>query len=125
MTSLRPRQYRPRSERQQQTVLTPQSRRTPALNAVISTASVDTNDLTLVFDRPVVLRSTPALTGITTDVAGVSEASAAQTAEDTVVITFDGSIAAATQVNMPNPPTDKIRTSDGGWVQSGSFLIPT
>lgn len=124
MAGLRAGYFRPRAERLQQNTLKPNSRRTPALDAVPLTASVDSAELTIVFDRPVILRSMPELTGITTDVA-VDEVSSVQTADDTVVITFDGSIAAATEINWPNPLPNKIRTRDGGWTHPTTFLVPT
>ena len=70
--------------------------------------------LTLGFDGPVSLNGLPAFT---TDVAGRTAVSAAQTAANTVAITFSGAIAAATLVNI-GYRDPAIRNASGGFVTS-------
>lgn len=116
--------YRPKPTRSRISTLKPSSRRVPSWNAAIILAEVSSAVLTLTFDRPVVLRSGPLPTGILTDVAE-TELSVAQTSATTIAITFTGSVAAATEVLIPNPLPNAIRSQDGGFIQSSSFPVAT
>lgn len=80
-------------------------------NARLAVATKSGSDLQLDFDREVVL--TGPLTGIVTDIA-VNEVSAVQTFPTQIVLTFSGSIAAATIYTIPNP-MNAIRTPSGGF----------
>src|SRR5262245_28504472 len=102
------------SERQRRTTLTPQSRLRPAYNAQLVSAVAAMSTLTLVFDRAVFVRG---LTGITVDVGAVN------TAPDTVVVTYDASVAAATTVTFP-PYLGNLRTADGGFAAISTFPLP-
>jgi len=108
------------SERQRRTTLTPQSRLRPAYNAQLVSAVAAMSTLTLVFDRAVFVRG---LTGITVDVPGADEVGAVNTAPDTVVVTYDASVAAATTVTFP-PYLGNLRTADGGFAAISTFPLP-
>jgi hypothetical protein len=75
------------------------------------------NDLTIRFNQPVALSGTPQ---IVTDVAGAVAVSAAQSADDTIVVTFDNAVAAATAYTVPLNDA-AIRTRSGGWADQGTF----
>lgn len=120
--SFRPRYYRPRSERAHITTLRPNQRDFQAYNARITNAEVDNEVLTLTFDRAVLLRSGVRPTGIQTDV-GEPEVSAAQPSRTQIAITYADTVAAATEVLLPNA-TNRIRTSDGGYIVSPTFPVP-
>jgi hypothetical protein len=106
-------------ERQFRSTLRPNQRNRPAHNAQLQTAEVDTAVLTLTFDRPVFVRG---LTGITVDVVSADELSAVNTAPNVVEVTYDTSIAAATELTFP-PYTANLRTADGGFAVIPTFPI--
>lgn len=85
----------------------------------IASASVADTVLTLTFNQPVVLKGTPKYT---TDVAGAVVVSATSPAIDTVEVTFDQSIATATQViiEFVDPA---VRSKDGGYIADSTFPI--
>lgn len=107
------------SERQRRTTLTPQSRNRPAYNAQLLTAVAAMSTLTLTFDRPVFVQG---LTGITVDVAAVTELGALNTSPTVVVVTYSGSIAAATTLTFP-PYVANLRTRDGGYAAIATFPV--
>lgn len=107
------------SQRQFRSTLQPNSENRPAYNAQIVTAAVDTNDLTLTFDRPVMVRG---LTGIQTDVGAVELTATRGATPYEVVIGYDASVAAATDVILPNY-VGNVRSRDGGYAVSPTFPV--
>jgi len=76
--------------------------------------------LTLTFEAAVSLDGTPAFT---TDVAGATPVSAAQTAPNIVAITYSADISAATSITIPHRDP-AIRNERGGFVVSNTFPLP-
>lgn len=107
------------SERQFRSTLRPNSRNRPSHNAQLLSAEVATVFLTLTFDRPVFLRG---LTGITTDVVGADEIAASNVSPNVITVTYDASIAAATEITFPSY-TGNIRTADGGFAAVPTFPV--
>jgi len=96
-------------------------RNMPDADAPVTITNVARNVavLTLTFSVPVSLSGTPAFT---TNLAGVTALSAAQTAPNIVAITFSASIAAAATLNIPyRDPA--IRGQSGGYVTSNQFPV--
>lgn len=85
----------------------------------ISGVSVNAAVLTVTFDQPIVLKGTP---GYTTDVAGAVAVSATSPSINVVEVTFDATIATATQVNIPYLDS-AVRSKDGGYVADSSFPV--
>jgi hypothetical protein len=75
--------------------------------------------LELTFDRPAFVQG---LTGITVNVAAIHEVSAANTSANVILITYSGSIAAATEMTFP-PYTGNIRSADGGYAVIPTFPV--
>jgi hypothetical protein len=73
--------------------------------------------VTITFSTPVTLKGVPQYT---TDIAGADPVSAALTAPNIVAITFDASVAAATEVRIPFEEK-AIRNSSGGFVATSTF----
>lgn len=88
-------------------------------NALVTSAVAALAVLTITFDQPVSLTGTPEYT---TDVAGADVLSAVKTADNVIEVTFDASVAAATQLYIPQQDP-AVRTSTGGWASSGQFPV--
>ena len=87
----------------------------------ISEAEAAGSVLTLTFPGIIILQR-GSVPQITTDVAGAEPISAVQTAPNTVAITFDATIAAATSLTIP-PRDGAIRNASGGFVTSTYFPL--
>ena len=85
----------------------------------VTDATKGTTDLTLTVDQSVSLNGVPQ---ITTNLAGITALSAAQTAPTTIVITFSASIAAANEVLIPYEEP-AIRNASGGFVSTSTFPV--
>lgn len=91
----------------------PQPRTPITISSIAKAGSV----ATLVFNQPVSLKGTPAMT---TNLPGITATSAALTAPNTVTVTFSGAIATATTLNVPfEDPA--IRNASGGFVTPASM----
>jgi hypothetical protein len=97
----------------------PRNKPLPQAGFAITSASVSGSVLTLTFDVPVNVVAVPK---ITTDVAGAVAVSAVATNLQTVEVTFDNDISAATSVNL-DYQDPAIRSNGGGFVFSPSFPI--
>ena len=75
--------------------------------------------LTVTYDQAVILNGVPAYT---TDVAGADAVSAVQTGPTTIAITFDSSVAAATEVFIPYEEP-AVRNASGGFVSTSTFPV--
>jgi hypothetical protein len=73
--------------------------------------------VTVTFDQAVILNGTP---DYAVDVVGVEPVSAALTSPNVVAITFSGSVAAATALNIP-PDEPSVRNGSGGFVSTSTF----
>lgn len=91
------------------------------VNAMATNVTVNGNDMTIVFDQPVAL-SALHVPQYVAEGAAVAPVSAAQSADDTIVVTFDGSVGAATGVVIPQNDA-AVRTRSGGWADAGSFPV--
>ena len=104
----------------------PSRRRNPAATVpqptapiAVTAASALGSVLTVTFDQPVALNGTPAYT---TDVAGAEAVSAALTSPTTVAITFDASVASATEISIPYEEP-AVRNASGGFVSTSTFPV--
>jgi hypothetical protein len=85
----------------------------------IGSAAAVGSVLTVVFDQPVVLKGTPQYS---VDVAGADPVSASMTFPNTLALTYDAAIAAATEITIPfEDPA--IRSAVGGFVADSTFKI--
>jgi hypothetical protein len=91
----------------------------PTVPIKVTAASAATTVVTVTFDQPVSLNGVPAYT---TDVAGAEAVSAVMTSPTTVAITFDASVAAATELNIPYEEP-AVRNSSGGFVSTSTFPV--
>ena len=85
----------------------------------IVSAEKGTTDLTVTFDAPVVLRSTP---GWTTDLPAVTCVSATSPSPNVVVAVFSASIATATEMIIP-VVDPAVRNKVGGFVADTTFPL--
>lgn len=75
--------------------------------------------LTVTFDQPVILKGVPQYT---TDAPGADPLSAVMTSPSVMVLTFDATIAAATEFNIPfEDPA--VRSAAGGFVANSTFPL--
>jgi hypothetical protein len=91
----------------------------PTTAIKVTAVTVATNTVTVTFDQPVVLNDTPQYT---TDVAGATPTSATKTSATTIAITFDASVAAATELNIPYEEP-AVRNASGGFVSTSTFPV--
>lgn len=96
-------------------VNTPQ-RTTPI---IVTSVVVATSVATVTFDQPIALNDTPAYT---TDIVGAVATSAEQTGTNTIAITFDATIATATEVRIPYEEP-AVRNGSGGFVSTSTFPV--
>src|SRR5262245_23842232 len=80
----------------------------------VSAVSAATTVLTVTFDQPIALTGVPAYT---TDIVGAEPVSATMTGPTTIAITYDSSVAAATELNIPYEEP-AVRNSSGGFVST-------
>jgi hypothetical protein len=85
----------------------------------ITAASAAGSVLTVTYDQAVVLNGTPSYA---TDVVGADPVSAVLTSPTTIEITFDASVAAATELNIPYEEP-AVRNSSGGFVSTSTFPV--
>ena len=74
---------------------------------------------TAAFDQVIALVGTPAWT---TDVAGLTVVSAAQTGPTTIAVTFSGALTAATALDIPYEDP-AVRSKTGGFVSTSTFPV--
>lgn len=89
----------------------------PTIGISIVSTSAAGSVLTIEFDGPVSLKGTPAYT---TDIAGAVAVSAVAVGPDTIDVTFDMDVSAATVVNVPYED-HAVRNSSGGFVAPSGF----
>ncbi len=75
--------------------------------------------LTVTFDQSVALNGTPAYT---TDIVGATASSAVMVGMNTIAITFDATIATATEVRIPYEEP-AVRNGSGGFVSTSTFPV--
>ncbi|HEV2296748.1 MAG TPA: hypothetical protein VGR35_23100 [Tepidisphaeraceae bacterium] len=104
----------------------PSRRRNPAANRPNPTTPIQVTGVTVLgevatvtFDQPVSLKGTPAYT---TDVVGATASSAEQTGVATIAITFNATIAAATEIRIPYEEP-AVRNASGGFVSTSTFPV--
>ena len=91
----------------------------PTVPIQVTGATAAGSVVTVTFDQPVSLSGTPAYT---TDVAGADAVSAVLTSPTTVAITFDTSVAAATELRIPYEEP-AVRNASGGFVSTSTFPV--
>lgn len=74
---------------------------------------------TVTFDQAVSLNGTPAYT---TDIVGATAQSAAMMGTNTVAITFDATVATATEIRIPYEEP-AVRNASGGFVSTSTFPV--
>ncbi len=107
-----------RSTRRNIAVNRPQPTTPISVTAAVAAGSV----LTITFNQPIALRGVPAYT---TDVAGPpapEPVSAVLTDPMTLALTFDASVAAATEVHIPYEEP-AVRNASGGFVSTSTFPV--
>ena len=102
-----------RSRRKNNPVNTPQ----PTIGISIVSVSAAGSVVTIEFDGSVLLKGVPSYT---TDIAGAVATGAVQTAPDTIDVTFDEDVSAATVVNVPYEDA-AVRNVSGGFVAPSGF----
>ncbi len=75
--------------------------------------------LTITYDQPVSLNGTPAYS---TDIVGAMPSSATVVGTNTIAITFDATIATATEVRIPYEEP-AVRNGSGGFVSTSTFPV--
>jgi hypothetical protein len=85
----------------------------------VESASAAGSVVTVEFDQVIALNGTPKYT---TDVAGADATSAVQTSPTTIAITFDASVAAATELTIPYEEP-AVRNASGGFVSTSTFPV--
>lgn len=85
----------------------------------IASAEVATTELTVTFNQPIVLRTTPAWT---TDLPGITCVSATSPSPNVVVAVFSASIATATEMIIP-VADPSVRNKVGGYVADTTFPL--
>jgi hypothetical protein len=91
----------------------------PTASIAITAATAATTIVTVTFDQPVSLQGVPQYT---TDVAGADAVSAVLTSPTTIAITFDASVAAATELRIPYEEP-AVRNASGGFVSTSTFPV--
>ena len=104
-----------RARRKGNTVNRPQ----PTTPITMTAASVLGAVMTVTLDQAIALTGVPKYT---TDVVGATAISAAKTGLNTVAITFNATIAAATEVRIPYEEP-AIRNASGGFVSTSTFPV--
>ena len=86
---------------------------------LVAGTSVAGSSLTITFDQPVILSGTPAFK---TDLSGIKAISAQQTADKTIVLTFDAPILGASllDVGFRDPA---VRNTSGGFVTATNIVL--
>ena len=90
---------------------------TTPIKAVSGSAA--TTVVTLTFDQAVILKGVP---NYSVDVVGAEPVSAVLTSPTTIEITYDVSVAAATEVNIPYEEP-AVRNASGGFVSTSTFPV--
>jgi len=85
----------------------------------VVSANAATTIVTVTFDQVVFLKGVP---NYSTDVLGADAVSAVMTGPTTIAITFDSSVAAATELNIPYEEP-AVRNSSGGFVSTSTFPV--
>ena len=109
----RPRTNRPSRRRN------PASMPQPTAPIKVASANAATTVVTVTFDQVVFLKGVP---NYSTDVLGADAVSAVMTSPTTIAITFDSSVAAATELNIPYEEP-AVRNSSGGFVSTSTFPV--
>jgi hypothetical protein len=91
----------------------------PTVPIKVTAASAATTVVTVTYDQPVSLNGVPSYA---TDVVGADPVSAVLTSPTTIEITFDASVAAATELNIPYEEP-AVRNSSGGFVSTSTFPV--